>query len=101
MNPCEVANEVFVDWPQGNVLANHKWKVGRHWMEPELITCPTLAFIPEHDRIVPTGCALPLAKAIRKCSIQQPKAGHVSMLVGEDAANHTVEPLTKWLKALF
>jgi polyhydroxyalkanoate synthase len=97
----EVANDVFIDWPQKNQLANHQWKVGRHWMEPELITCPTIAFIPQRDRIVPTGCAMPLAKSIRKCSIQQPDAGHVSMLIGPNAQQHTLAPLTGWLRAHF
>lgn len=97
----KVAAECFVDWPQGNKLATHQWKVGRKWIEPEAITCPTLCVIPEHDAIVPKGVAEPLAKMIRKSEVIYPKSGHVSMVVGKNAKKELWEPLHKWLSKRF
>jgi polyhydroxyalkanoate synthase len=96
-----VAEECFVDWPHGNILANHQWKIGRKWIEPEAITCPTLCVIPEHDAIVPKGVAEPLAKMIHKADIIYPKSGHVSMVVGKNAKKELWEPMSKWLGKRF
>lgn len=99
--PQNVAEECFIDWPQGNILAEHKWKVGRRWIDPSAITCPTLAVIPEHDKIVPVGVATPLAKAIKRCDILHPDAGHVSMVAGRRAEAELWKPLTRWLQRKF
>ncbi len=97
----QVAEECFVDWPQGNILANHQWKIGRRWIEPALITCPTLAVIPTRDAIVPKGCALPLTKRIKRCETLLPECGHVSMIVGKNAKTQMWEPVANWLDAKF
>jgi polyhydroxyalkanoate synthase len=97
----QVAEECFVDWPQGNILANHQWKIGRRWIEPALITCPTLAVIPTRDRIVPKGCALPLTKRIKRCETLLPECGHVSMVVGKKAKTQMWEPVANWLDSKF
>lgn len=99
--PNKVAEECFVDWPQGNILARHQWKIGRRWIEPELITCPTLAVIPSRDAIVPKGCALPLTKLLNRCDIITPDCGHVSMVVGKNARKLMWEPVAKWLEKKF
>lgn len=97
----KVAEECFTDWPQGNILANHQWKIGRKWIEPSAITCPTLAVIPKNDLIVPMGCALPLTQEIKRCEVITPDAGHVSMVVGSKARAQVWEPVAKWLKKRF
>ncbi|MFM9890578.1 MAG: alpha/beta fold hydrolase [Rickettsiales bacterium] len=99
--PARVAEECFIDWPQGNILAEHKWKVGRRWIEPASITCPSIAFIPEHDLVVPKGCALPLTKVLKRCDVRYPKAGHVSMVAGKNARAELWEPLAAWLTQKF
>jgi polyhydroxyalkanoate synthase len=96
-----VAEECFVDWPQGNILANHQWKVGRKWIAPEAISCPVLAFIPAHDAIVPKGTALPLTKLLKRCELRIPTSGHVSMVVGARAESECWQPITQWLSARF
>jgi polyhydroxyalkanoate synthase len=95
------AEECLVDWPQSNILARHQWKVGRRWIEPESIPCPALALIPEHDAIVPKGTALPLTKLLKRCQVNMPKSGHVSMVVGERAEAECWEPIAQWLDAKF
>lgn len=97
----KVAEESFVDWPQGNILATHQWKVGRRWIEPASITCPTLAVIPTKDAIVPVGTAQPLADAIPRCDVLKPESGHVSMVVGSKAKAMLWKPLAAWLNEKF
>lgn len=96
-----VAQECFVDWPHGNILATHQWKVGRRWIEPSAIQCPVLAVIPSNDLIVPMGCALPLTREIPRCDVITPKAGHVSMVAGIHAKNSMWKPVADWLKNKF
>lgn len=96
-----VAEECFVDWPQGNILAKHQWKIGRRWIEPEQVTIPTLAVIPTRDKIVPMGCALPLTEALPRCTVITPDAGHVSMMVGSRAKALVWEPVSAWIKGKF
>lgn len=96
-----VAEECFVDWPQGNILAEHRFKVGRRWIEPSTIKCPTLAVIPTRDKIVPPGCATPLTKQIPRCDVLKPESGHVGMVVGRNAKAQLWKPLTHWLKERF
>lgn len=96
-----VAQECFVDWPQKNILATHQWKVGRRWIEPESITCPTLAVLPTKDAIVPLGTAEPLANMIPRCDVLKPESGHISMVVGKQAKQQLWKPLAGWLKERF
>ncbi len=96
-----VAEECFVDWPQGNVLASHQWKIGRRWIEPETITVPTLAVIPTRDKIVPLGCATPLADALPRCDILTPDTGHVGMVAGSRAPSLVWNPISDWIEAKF
>ncbi len=97
----KVAEECFVDWPQGNILATHQWKVGRRWIEPASITCPTLAVIPTNDAIVPVGVAEPLTRIIPRCEVLKPESGHVSMVVGRNRHAALWKPLASWLSARF
>ncbi len=96
-----VAMETFVDWPQGNILHEGQFKIGRSWIEPQRITCPALAVIPAHDRIVPESCATPLAERLPKCEILTPELGHVSMMASSQARDAMWEPLAQWMKAHF
>lgn len=96
-----VAEECFVDWPQGNILSQHQWKVGRRWIEPQSIKTPTLAVIPKHDLIVPQGCALPLTKELPRCDVIIPETGHVSMVAGSKACKEVWEPVVKWIDQKF
>lgn len=97
----KVAIEAFVDWPQDNILHTGKFVIGRSWIEPQRITCPTFAVIPEHDRIVPSSCAEPLAARIPKCRSIAPALGHVSMMASPCAREQMWEPLARWLKQRF
>jgi len=97
----KVAEECLVDWPQGNILQAHQWKVGRRWIDPARIECPTLCVIPTKDKIVPVGCALPLTTEIPRCDVLKPESGHIGMLVGRNAKATLWKPLVHWLKERF
>lgn len=99
--PNQVAEECFVDWPQGNILATHQWKVGRRWIEPNHIACPTLAVLPTKDAIVPLGVSTPLTCEIPRCDVIKPESGHVSMVVGRNAKAMLWKPLAQWLNEKF
>jgi polyhydroxyalkanoate synthase len=96
-----VAIESFIDWPQENILHEGKFKIGRSWIEPQAIRCPALAVIPEHDRIVPASCALPLAERLPRCEILTPKLGHVSMMTSIAARAAMWKPLCQWINRHF
>ncbi len=95
------AIECFVDWPQDNVLAEGRFKIGRSWVAPPSITCPTLAIIPAHDRIVPHSCAIALANELPRCDVITPELGHVSMMASPRAKEEMWTPLTRWLDKRF
>jgi polyhydroxyalkanoate synthase len=94
---ANVARECLIDWAQKNVLASGKWQVAGKKIDPRKIKIPTLVVIPENDHVVPRDCALPLANALWQRKILTPHAGHVSMIVGQDAKKQLWEPLVKWL----
>lgn len=96
-----VAMETFVDWPQQNLLQEGQFKIGRSWIEPQRISCPALAVIPAHDRIVPESCATPLAERLPRCDILTPELGHVSMMASRAARGAMWEPLAAWVKSHF
>jgi polyhydroxyalkanoate synthase subunit PhaC len=95
------ATECFIDWPQNNLLANHQWSVGRSWIEPSRITCPTFIATPQHDKIVPIGCAEPLATIIPNVARCSPSAGHVGMVAGSRAKTELWQPLSTFIHDLF
>ena len=95
------AEECLVDWPQGNILARHQWKIGRRWIEPESIKTPTLAVIPTRDLIVPRGCALPLAEQLQRCDVILPDTGHIGMIVGSRAKALVWDPVVEWIEGKF
>lgn len=97
----KVACEGFIDWPLHNTLHEGKWKVGRTWIEPEAVRIATLCVIPENDRIVTKGCALPLSNRLPRCNLLEPSLGHVSMVVSHHAKKAVWQPVVKWLNERF
>lgn len=97
----KVACEGFVDWPLYNTLHEGKWKVGRTWIEPEAVRIATLCVIPDNDRVVAKGCAIPLSKRLPRCNLLEPSLGHVSMVVGKHAKNDVWQPIVNWLNERF
>lgn len=93
---ADVARDVFQHWYQDNQSAQGQWRIQGHYIRPEHMKTPAIAFIPQNDRIVPPLSALHLAEAL-KAEIHQPQAGHVGMVVGRRAKDQCWAPLKDWL----
>jgi len=105
------AQDCLIEWGQRNQLMSgglarrspkgeDGWQVAGKVIDPKKIRMPCFAAAPKQDRIVPTGCALPLARALRGCTLIEPSSGHVGMIVGSKAKNELWEPLRGWLRKL-
>jgi polyhydroxyalkanoate synthase len=92
-----VARECLFGWYGDNVTAKGEWRVAGQRIRPEKLDLPTLVFVPEQDRIVPPGSALPLAHAIRNAAVKTVKAGHIGMVTGRSASEILYNPLGKWI----
>ena len=95
-----VAKECLIDWTQRNIIANYQWRVGNELIDPRNLYLPTFIATPTDDRIVPQGCALPLADLMPHATLIEPDSGHVGMVVGKKAEKELWKPLVKWLNKL-
>lgn len=90
------ARDMFHKCYGENLTAKGQWMIDGTTIHPGQINVPTLAFIPQNDRIVPPQSALALAKAL-KADTRTPNAGHVGMVIGHRAEEECWRPLTDWL----
>lgn len=97
----KVAEECFITWPQENLLKNHRFKIGRKWLEPKAVQCETLIMAAKRDKIVPIGCATPLAKELKRATLITPDSGHVGMVAGLRASALCWQPVCDWLSHKF
>lgn len=97
--PAAVARDTLAGWYGRNDPAAGRWMVAGLPVDPAAIGVPTLALIPERDRIVPPASALRLAELIPKAQIVAPPLGHIGMVVGSGAKNGVWRPLAEWLRA--
>ncbi|CAK0744447.1 polyhydroxyalkanoate synthase subunit PhaC [uncultured Gammaproteobacteria bacterium] len=97
--PAAVARDCMIGWYGRNDTARGEWLIAGLPVDPTRIRVPTLAQIPERDRIVPPASALALARAIPGCVIQTPPLGHIGMIVSNTATAIAWEPLATWLTA--
>lgn len=95
--PTPVARQCLLGWYGENDTAQGRWLVAGAPVEPHALAMPTLAVLPERDRIVPPQSALPLAAAIRGCRTMLVRGGHVGMLLSARAKTDVYGPLAKWL----
>jgi polyhydroxyalkanoate synthase len=65
---------------------------------PEDLHLPSIAVIPDQDRIVPPASALALARAIPACQILRTATGHIGMMAGAKAEGEVWQPLAAWLR---
>ena len=94
-----VARECLFDWYGDNTPARGAWKIGGQAIDPARIACPTLAFIPAQDRIVPPASARALAEAIPGAVQKTVDLGHIGMVAASGAPERVYGPLGAWLKA--
>ncbi len=92
-----VAVECLFDWYLDNTPVHDQWLVGDRPVVPENIKCPTLAVIPQRDRIVPPKSAEALAARIPNTHIQSVALGHIGMITGGRAAQEVYQPVSDWI----
>ena len=93
-----VAREVLFDWYGKNDPHLRRWKIDGVVIDPARVACPTLAFIPTQDRIVPPGSARALTDAIPGARAVSVDLGHIGMVSAGGAPRLVYEPLIAWLK---
>ena len=96
--PGPVARECLFKWYLENTPENGLWQVGGVPILPDEIRCPTLAVIPERDRIVPPKSARTLADRIPGADVRSVALGHIGMMAGGRAAQDVYEPVADWIK---
>ena len=94
-----VARDTLAGWYGRNDTARGDWLVAGEPVEPARIAVPTLALIPERDRIVPPQSAAALARTIPRAQMISPALGHIGMVVSAGAETGVWRPLAEWLSA--
>jgi polyhydroxyalkanoate synthase len=100
MLPAAVARTCVLGWYGENTPARGTWRVGDAPVRPQEIDLPTLAVVPQKDRIVPPASARALAEAISGAHMMAPPAGHIGMVVGGQRRAHLWEPFAEWINGL-
>lgn len=95
-----VAQECLLEWPRKRILEKGEWGVDGESIWPETLSIPSFVALPEHDYIVPSESAEPLAKLLTRPTIVRPGSGHVGMLVGSKR-RELLSPLSEWLLHYF
>ncbi|BAI72952.1 polyhydroxyalkanoate synthase [Azospirillum sp. B510] len=94
-----VARDALAGWYGRNDTMAGAWMVAGLPVDPGAIRVPTLALIPERDRIVPPASALALGHAVPGARILRPPLGHIGMVVSAGAESGVWAPLAEWLAA--
>ncbi|HVJ39895.1 MAG TPA: alpha/beta fold hydrolase [Dongiaceae bacterium] len=94
---ADVARECLIGWYGTNNTRNGSWRVGGNIIDPRQIAVPSLALIPDRDRIVPPGSALALAEALPNHDIARPPAGHIGMMAGSKARSVVWPQIVEWI----
>ena len=93
------SRDALAGWYGRNDTMAGTWMVAGLPVDPGAIRVPTLALIPERDRIVPPASALALGAAIPGALVLRPPLGHIGMVVSAGAETGVWKPLAEWLAA--
>ncbi len=95
-----VAQECLLDWYGRNLPARGLWAPGGVAVEPERLDLPVFVAVPDRDRIVSTESAEAILRRLPRPTLVRPAAGHVSMIVGDNAPRELWRPLVEWLRRI-
>lgn len=90
-----VAREAIGLWYGQNTPAAGQWRIAGRVVDPSALRLPTLALVPQGDRIVPPGSAKALAAAIPGCELKVPPVGHIGMVVSGRAKEEVWREIRK------
>jgi polyhydroxyalkanoate synthase len=91
------ARECLRDWYVENSPAKGNWQVCGKAVRPDQIQCPSIAFIPQSDHIVPPASAMALVNGADGMEHMTLSSGHIGMVVGARSRDILIDPLAKWL----
>lgn len=91
-----VARECIGQWYGQNATVRGAWRLRGEAILPQRIKLPSLAVIPDQDRIVPPGSALALAAALPDCRVLRAPTGHIGMMSGGRAETAVWQPVAEW-----
>lgn len=91
-----VARECIGQWYGGNATARGAWRLRGQAILPQRIKLPSLAVIPDQDRIVPPASALALAAALPGGRVLRAPTGHIGMMSGGRAEAAVWQPVVEW-----
>lgn len=94
-----VAADCITQWYKDNLTGRGQWHIGGQYIDPALVTQPSLIVLPKQDRLVSEASAAALVHQLPHAEALQAHGGHVSMVAGLSARTHLWEPLSAWLKA--
>lgn len=92
-----VARDTMQDWYARNTPARGEWRIFDTLIDPAQIQIPTLAILPQQDRIVSPASAAALAARIPGALSLTPDLGHIGMMVSREAEIKVWEPVAGWL----
>jgi len=92
-----VALETMQDWYAFNTPMKNAWRIADHIINPATLNIPTLAVLPQQDRIVSPASAAALAGLIPGALSLTPSLGHIGMIAGRDAQTKVWQPIADWL----
>lgn len=92
-----VARECLGGWYRDNNPPLGRWRIAGRAVRADAVLVPTLALIPEGDRIVPPASARALADAIPGAETRTVPLGHIGMMVGARAPAQVWEPIRAFL----
>jgi len=93
-----VTADTMQNWYAHNTPARGQWEIAGQKILPQTLGIPTLAVLPQHDRIVSPASAAALATLIPGALSLSPHLGHIGMMVSRDADKMVWEPVVNWLK---
>jgi len=92
-----VARETMQDWYAFNTPMKNAWRIADHIINPAALNIPTLAVLPQQDRIVSPASAAALAGLIPGALSLTPALGHIGMMAGREAQTKVWQPVADWL----
>jgi len=92
-----VAGETMQDWYAFNTPMKNAWRIADHIINPAALNIPTLAVLPQQDRIVSPASAAALAGLIPGALSLTPALGHIGMMAGREAQTKVWQPVADWL----
>lgn len=93
-----VARDTMQNWYAKNTPMQGAWQIAGQPILPELLNLPTLAVLPQADRIVSPASSAALSARIPGAMSLTPPLGHIGMMVSREADAMVWEPVANWLR---